>query len=88
MYVCLCKGITESDVRRITLAGVSTAEELVASFGLEDEECCGRCAKNIYELVSIATGNRICGSSKSLSSCTEGTPSLRQTFTFPASQST
>jgi hypothetical protein len=33
-----------------------TTETIVAAFGLEDEECCGRCARDIHELVSIATG--------------------------------
>jgi hypothetical protein len=29
-------------------------ETLKICFGLEDDDCCGRCAKNIYELVAIA----------------------------------
>ena len=71
MYVCLCKGLTESDVRQVALAGMVTAESLFNVFGLEDEECCGRCAKNIHELVSIATGNFVCSPSDARPTCTD-----------------
>ncbi len=54
MYVCLCKGLTESDVQQAARAGQVCPETLKMCFGLEDDDCCGRCAKNIYELVAIA----------------------------------
>ncbi len=54
MYVCLCKGLTESDVRQAARTGQVCPETLKMCFGLEDEDCCGRCAKNIDELVTIA----------------------------------
>jgi len=71
VYVCLCKGLTESDVRRVSFPGIATPETIVAAFGLEDEECCGRCARNIYELVSIATGTFVCGPSDGRSACAD-----------------
>jgi bacterioferritin-associated ferredoxin len=54
MYVCLCKGLTESDVQQAARTGQVCPETLKMCFGLEDDDCCGRCAKNIYELVAIA----------------------------------
>ena len=54
MYVCLCKGITESDVREAGRAGCMTSCELKSKFGFKQNGCCGRCAKNIHELVDIA----------------------------------
>lgn len=55
MYVCLCNGITESDVREAGRAGCVTPCQLKSKFGLKQNGCCGRCAKNIHELVDIAT---------------------------------
>ncbi len=54
MYVCLCKGLTESDVRGAGLSGCVTAHQIIAEFGLREHGCCGRCAKNICELVEMA----------------------------------
>ena len=54
MYVCLCKGITESDVRRLGCDGILCPELLSATLGLDEESCCGRCARNIQELVALA----------------------------------
>jgi len=54
MYVCLCKGLTESDVQQVARHGKVCPDTLKACFGLEDEDCCGRCAKNIHELVALA----------------------------------
>ena len=55
MYLCLCKGITESDVREAGQEGIVMPGQLKAKFGLKDSECCGRCSKNIHEFVQIAT---------------------------------
>ena len=54
MYVCLCKGLTESDVREAGRQGYLTTRQIIAEFGLRDTGCCGRCAKNISELVTLA----------------------------------
>ena len=54
MYVCLCKGVTESEVRRVACSGTTTAEALIVALGLKDEECCGRCAEDIEDLVALA----------------------------------
>lgn len=55
MYVCLCKGITESDVREAGRAGIVMPCQLRAKFGLKESGCCGRCSKNIQEFVELAT---------------------------------
>lgn len=54
MYVCLCKGLTERDVQEAGRAGSVTRSSLIATFGLKDAGCCGRCAKNIRDLVNLA----------------------------------
>lgn len=54
MYVCLCKGITESDVRKVGRGGVLPTDLLAAMLGIDEESCCGRCARNIQELVALA----------------------------------
>jgi len=54
MYVCLCKGLTESDVREAGRQGYLTTRQIIAEFGLRENGCCGRCAKNIHELVALA----------------------------------
>ena len=58
MYVCLCKGITEKDLHRAARAGVVTADGLTRTFGLDDTACCGRCVRNIDELVALARGEQ------------------------------
>lgn len=54
MYVCLCKGLTESDVREAGRSGLVTSHQLIEAFALKKNECCGRCAKNIHEFVELA----------------------------------
>jgi bacterioferritin-associated ferredoxin len=54
MYVCLCKGLTESDVREAGNGSCLTARQIIAEFGLRENGCCGRCAKNIHDLVTLA----------------------------------
>jgi bacterioferritin-associated ferredoxin len=47
MYLCLCKGITESDVKRLAYYGTTTEQALIAALGLSDADCCGRCLLEI-----------------------------------------
>ena len=55
MYLCLCKGITESDVRDAGRSGIVMPCQIKAKFGLREAGCCGRCSKNIQEFVQLAT---------------------------------
>ena len=55
MYICICKGITESDVRKLGQAGVTVPRELACALRLDDKKnCCGRCIKNISKFVELA----------------------------------
>jgi len=54
MYVCLCHGITESDVRDAGRNGYVTPSQLKAKLGLKRSGCCGRCAKSMHEFVELA----------------------------------
>ena len=54
MFVCLCRGITESDVRDAGRAGLVMPCQLESEFGLKRSGSCGRCAKNIHEFVDLA----------------------------------
>jgi bacterioferritin-associated ferredoxin len=54
MYVCLCKGITESDVRQCGRNGCVTPQALACRLGINSEECCGRCLRNIEEIATLA----------------------------------
>ena len=56
MYVCLCRGLTESDVRTTVEAGHRTARDLIATLGLRGPKCCGRCAREVGLL--LAQGQR------------------------------
>lgn len=55
MYICICKGIKESDVRELGQAAITCPKQLVETLGLDDKKnCCGRCIKNISKFVEIA----------------------------------
>lgn len=41
MFVCLCNGITESQIRAAASTGVSTLEELTECLGVASQ--CGQC---------------------------------------------
>ncbi len=54
MYVCLCKGITESKVREVGPQCAGCPELLAATLGIDDEACCRRCIRNIRGLIELA----------------------------------
>jgi bacterioferritin-associated ferredoxin len=54
MFVCICRGITESAIRRAGEAGVVEPQALVAKFQLDDDSLCGQCREDIGEFVSLA----------------------------------
>ncbi len=60
MFVCVCKGIKESDVRELGQAGVTCPKALACSLGIDDEDnCCGRCLNNIDDFVNMAADELI-----------------------------
>ena len=54
MFACVCRGITESEVRRAGAGGVTSPSDLIAVFSLNDQTCCGRCIECIDEFVDLA----------------------------------
>jgi bacterioferritin-associated ferredoxin len=54
MYLCLCKGVTEAQVHQVARAGITEGEALIAALGLDDAVCCGRCALEIEDFVTVA----------------------------------
>jgi bacterioferritin-associated ferredoxin len=54
MYACICRGVTEADVRQAGRAGIIAPEELLTVLGLDDPRCCGRCAARIEDFVALA----------------------------------
>jgi bacterioferritin-associated ferredoxin len=55
VYICLCKGISEAQVRELGLAGICSPDALAKTLGLEEEGVCGRCIRNMEALVALAT---------------------------------
>jgi bacterioferritin-associated ferredoxin len=57
MYLCLCKGLTESDVLRLANAAprgtIQNGDALAKVLGLKDDDCCGRCAENLKEFLVL-----------------------------------
>lgn len=60
MYACICRAISEAEVRRAGRAGMVAPEDLITLFGLRDPSCCGRCVRQIDRLVAIATEGQDC----------------------------
>lgn len=59
MYICLCKGITDSHVRNLGRAGVVSPEALAEELGIDRDDCCGRCVARIADLAALARTERI-----------------------------
>jgi bacterioferritin-associated ferredoxin len=57
VYICLCKGISESQVRACGRLGLCSADALALALGIEEEGVCGRCIRNIDDLVALATSD-------------------------------
>ncbi|MEX0923468.1 MAG: (2Fe-2S)-binding protein [Rhodovibrionaceae bacterium] len=49
MYVCICNGYRESELRTVAREGAATAEDAYLSLG--DGPCCGRCIPFAQEVV-------------------------------------
>ncbi|MDO9475447.1 MAG: (2Fe-2S)-binding protein [Pseudohongiella sp.] len=50
MYVCICRQITDSQIRQRCQDGVTTFSELRAELGLASD--CGRCGRYARELIA------------------------------------
>ncbi|NUQ78659.1 MAG: (2Fe-2S)-binding protein [Polyangiaceae bacterium] len=49
MYVCLCRGISDKEIKQLVNAGVSSVEEIMQCTGAGT--CCGTCVPEIAALV-------------------------------------
>jgi bacterioferritin-associated ferredoxin len=52
LYVCICNGITEADIRRAAEAGCSSLPELTMRTGVG--ACCGTCIDTASALLDAA----------------------------------
>jgi bacterioferritin-associated ferredoxin len=54
MYVCICRGIREADVREEGARGIVAPDALIRELGLDSAGCCGQCIENIQDFVELA----------------------------------
>ncbi len=52
MFLCMCKGVRVSDAVALARSGFDSPETMKQVFGLEDDDCCGRCATHIDAFVA------------------------------------
>ena len=57
MYVCLCKGVTDTQVRQAVEEGHDTMRKLNKTLGVGSQ--CGRCACFAKELIRETKGNSL-----------------------------
>jgi bacterioferritin-associated ferredoxin len=55
MYVCLCKAVTDGQIRQAVCAGACTMRELRACLGVATE--CGRCGSHASRLLAETLNN-------------------------------
>lgn len=53
MYVCLCNGYRDSELRQLACEGVSCAREAYRALG--NGPCCGRCLECAQEIMDEAS---------------------------------
>ncbi len=52
MYVCLCKGVTDKQIRSAAMSGVSSMRQLNQCLGVAGQ--CGKCGKLAKEILRDA----------------------------------
>lgn len=52
MFLCTCKAVRVSDAVAAARSGFDSPEYMKQVFGLDDDECCGRCATHIDAFVA------------------------------------
>lgn len=50
MYVCLCRAVTDTQIRTLVEAGVACLEEVSASLGVAT--CCGQCREHAESVIA------------------------------------
>jgi len=56
MYVCICNGYRESELREVAAEGVARAED--AYFALGSGPCCGRCLEVAQAVIDASHAMR------------------------------
>ncbi len=56
MYVCICKAITDKQIRKVAAAGVDNLYELRQRLGVAEN--CGSCADQAQEILDEANQSR------------------------------
>lgn len=59
MYVCICSGVTESDIHDVVSEGCHSLEHLQQTLGVCT--ACGRCGRSALEVLECAVGGRRAG---------------------------
>ena len=59
MYVCVCKAVTDHQIRRAARDGVVTFRQLRMELGVST--CCGRCAPTARRVLDDALGEAFPG---------------------------
>lgn len=54
MYICLCKGIGETEFCEIVTQHRACLQAMKCAMGL-DEACCGRCDEKLEDLIRIVS---------------------------------
>ncbi|MGD8475903.1 MAG: bacterioferritin-associated ferredoxin [Burkholderiales bacterium] len=49
MYICLCNGVTENQIRNAVSEGAATLHDLRSTLGVAS--CCGRCAECAQQVI-------------------------------------
>lgn len=57
MYVCLCNGYRDSELRELAASGISCAIEAYHSLG--GGPCCGRCVPTAQQIIDETLGRRL-----------------------------
>lgn len=64
MYVCICKALTERDVRSAVAEGCNSVRELKHKLGLGSE--CGRCASCAHGMLQSVRGAMVANEASQL----------------------
>ena len=52
MFLCVCKAVRISDGVAAAKSGFNSPDSMKQVFGLEEDDCCGRCATHIDSFVA------------------------------------
>lgn len=58
MIFCICKNVTEAELRETAVQVAGDPERLAEALGLYSEECCGRCAEEVESIDLFDVGRQ------------------------------